>query len=320
MGILGGLILSKLSLTIITSTVNTFYFGVDAKDIHLSYRLILISLILGVTGCLLSGIQPVIRLMKLSRPLGFLSHTAPAGGSKGLSYIFILGLILLSMLFMALNTISSIPQVLLTILSIILFAFGMFLVIPYLIMKATSCIIDKNIVSALKIKTAASYIARTLARQSLFVLSLGILVGFVISLVIFVSSFRQTIENWIYQVTPADLYIQSELNSMQKPFPLPQEFLEGIKNHPLVKKFDTITRYEYEFENTPIQIRASDFEIIRQKNRLKFKSLAKDLSEINKDWILISEPFENRFDKGLNDEITIVGDRDTKIKSYGHFL
>ncbi len=187
-------------------------------------------------------------------------------------------------------------------------------------MKATSCIIDKNIVSALKIKTAASYIARTLARQSLFVLSLGILVGFVISLVIFVSSFRQTIENWIYQVTPADLYIQSELNSMQKPFPLPQEFLEGIKNHPLVKKFDTITRYEYEFENTPIQIRASDFEIIRQKNRLKFKSLAKDLSEINKDWILISEPFENRFDKGLNDEITIVGDRDTrKLKVMGIF-
>ncbi len=104
LGILGGLILSKLSLTIITSTVNTFYFGVDAKDIHLSYRLILISLILGVTGCLLSGIQPVIRLMKSSRPLGFLSYTAPAGGSEGLSYIFILGLILLSMLFMALNT------------------------------------------------------------------------------------------------------------------------------------------------------------------------------------------------------------------------
>ncbi len=312
MGIVGGLILSKLSLKIITSTVSTFYFGVDANDIHLSYRLVIISLLVGVSGCLLSGIQPMVRLMKSSRPLGFLTNTASAGRSTELSYIFITGLVLLSTLFVGLNTISSIPQVLLTILSIILFALGMLLVIPYAVIKATSWITDKNVVSALKMKTAASYIARTLTRQSLFVLSLGILVGFVISLVIFISSFRQTIENWIYQVTPADLYIKSELDSLQKPFPLPVDVLEGVKNHPLVKEFDTITRYEYDFENTPIQIRASDFEIIRKKNRLKFKSLARDLSEINQDWILISEPFESRFNKGLNDEITIVGDRGTR--------
>lgn len=320
LGVVGGLTLSKLSLNIITSTVNTFYFGVDAKDIHLSYRLIVTSLFLGVTGCLLSGIQPILRLMKSSRPLSFLTHAAPAGGSIKVSYIFILGLILLSVLFLALNTISSIPQVLLTILSIILFAFSMFLVMPYMITKATSWIMHKKLLSALKVKTAASYITRTLARQCLFVLSLGILVGFVISLIIFVSSFRQTIENWIFQVTPADLYIQSELNSMQKPFPLSEEVVQALKNHPLVKKFDTITRYEYEFENTPIQIRASDFEMIRQNSRLQFKSLAKDLGEINMDWILVSEPFENRFNKGLNDEITIVGGRGTrKLKIMGIF-
>jgi len=320
LGTVGGLILSKLSLTIITSTVNTFYFGVDAKDIHLSYRLILISLFLGVTGCLLSGIQPIIKLMKSSRPLDFLSHQAPADGPIKRSHIFILGLVLLSILFIGLNTSSSIPQSLLSIASIILFTFGVLLTIPYLIIKATSWIIDKNLLSALKIKTAASHINRTLTRQSLFVLSLGILVGFVISLVIFVSSFRQTIENWIYQVTPADLYIQSEFNTMQKPFPLSEKVLERIQNHPVVKEFDTITRYEYNYENTPIQIRASDFEILRKRNRLKFKSITKDLSEINKDWIFISEPFANRFNKGLNDEITIFGDRDTrKLKIMGVF-
>jgi putative ABC transport system permease protein len=320
LGILGGLVLSKLSIKAITSTINTFYFGVDTNDVHLSYRLILISLFLGVTGCLLSGIPPIIRLIKSSRPSRILSHTAPANGPTRHSYIFILGLILLSILFMALNTISSIPRVLLTILTITLFTFGMFLIIPHSIIKLTSWIIDKKLVSPLKIKTAGSYIYKTLTRQSLFVLSLGILVGFVISLVIFISSFRQTIENWIYQLTPADLYIQSELNTMQKPFPLPEEVLEGVKNNPLVREFDTITRYEYDYENTPVQIRASDFELLREKKRLKFKSLAKDLSEIDKDWVLISEPFANRFDKGLNDEITIVGDRDTrKLKIMGIF-
>lgn len=311
-GIMGGYIFSKYSLGIVTSTVSTFYFNVSVNEIFLSWNVIFISMALGIGGCLVSGIHPAFSLVRSSDPLRFLRYRKNGKRTSRYGMLFIAGIIILCTLFAILNLVPNMSRFMISIASVIVFTAGMSLTIPFIVNHLTSLISRITRIPPLKVRTAASYITRTLTRQSIFILSLAILVGFVISLIIFISSFRTTIENWIYQVTPADLYIQSEFNDLKTPFPLDPEIEQFIKSHPLVREYDTITRYQYEYMNIPVQIRASDFEIIEKKKRLKFKSLADDLSKIDSSWVLVSEPFSSRYGKKIGDNITITGNKQTR--------
>ncbi|MGH7886011.1 MAG: FtsX-like permease family protein, partial [Thermodesulfobacteriota bacterium] len=311
-GLLLGILVSELSLSFIVSTVNNFYYNVDSKTIYFTFRLFVISILIGVSGCLLAGVHPLLRFLTETSPLKTVKKEKYSKLIKTYRQLFFTGLILLAAIFYILNSQLVIQPLLLSYLSVTFFSAGMFLILPYIINKSGSLISKLKFLSPLKSKASISYINQTLVRQCFFVLSLGILIGFVISLVIFIASFRQTITNWIEQVTPADVYVQSSLNSIQQPYPVSKEVFNYLTTHPFVEKYDYISRYKYSYNKTPLQIRSSRFEILKDENRLKFKSLEAPISKIDEDWLFISEPFQKRYGKNTGDEITIYGDKAKK--------
>ncbi len=311
-GLLLGLLVSKLSLRFIVSTVNNFYYNVDSQSIYFTLRLFFISLLIGVSGCLLAGVHPLTRFLSKTSPIKTAKSEKFSKVLKTYKWLFVIGAVLLAAIFFILNSGYGIKPTHLSFLSVTFFSAGMFLILPYLLRKLGSVIARLKVFSPLKSKASISYINQTLIRQCFFILSLGILIGFVISLVIFIVSFRQTITNWIEQVTPADVYVQSSLNLIQEPYPISKDVFEYITNHPSVEKYDYISRYKYSYNKTPLQIRSSRFEILRDEQRLKFKSLAGSIENIGEGWLFISEPFQKRYGKNTGDEITIYGDKSQK--------
>ncbi len=311
-GLLAGTIVSIFSLDFILKTVNRFYYTVNAQNIFISTRLIIVSISVSLVGCYLAGLHPVLRFVDKTDPKKLLSSLKTYSKFKVYLFMFISGSLFLLLLFAILNSDKIIDPEILSVLSLLLFSLGSLLILPFLIGLVSKSILKyiRNI--DFKIKTALSYINLTLVRQCFYILSLGILIGFVISLVIFISSFRQTINDWIVQVTPANMYIQSSFNKIQQPFPISNELFESVRTHPFVKKYDYISRHNYSYSNVPLQIRASKLNILKEETKLKFKSLKKPVNEINENWVLISEPFQKKYKKNVGDIIEIVGDKDKK--------
>lgn len=309
LGIAGGYLFSKYSLSIVKSTVETFYFSVGAEDIYLSPYLVGTSLLIGIAATFAAGFHPVVKLIGESRPSGMRQYRKNASGSMRSLYAFIVGIIILCLLYLSGDALSDVFNIHPGGTNVIMLTLGMLLIIPGTVSLLTSLIVRLDLFSALKIKTSASYILRTLIRQSVFILSLAILIGFVISLLIFITSFRATVENWLYQITPADMYIESHLTTMQNPHPLPEGLVGFIKDHPVVEEYDTITRHQYNYRNIPVQLRETDLQGLRKRGRITFRDISQNAGSSPKNEVFVSEPFSNRFTKYIEDEIVISGDR-----------
>lgn len=156
--------------------------------------------------------------------------------------------------------------------------------------KSTSC------------RTAANQILMTPARSSVAAVSLSLALGLSLAIGIFVNSFRGSVENWIFEIAKADLFI-SRTTSDEQPL-LSRSTIQALKSNPHVIEYDTQSSQFVTYNDKKILLSSFDFNLAIKHQRMEV--LSGEFTNNSED-VLISEPFHNIFGVEPGESINIAG-------------
>ncbi len=312
-GIGGGILLARELIHLITRTINDLYYVVSVRELHIPLFTLVKGILLGVGATIAAAVFPALEATntepgimlrfdqsneKIHRRLsvynywgfgllavGFFSLWIPGEGIN-LSY-FALLLIILGFSFLTPGTVSFVANVIRPVL------------------KQFS-----GIAGAM----AARSIRNQLSRTSVAIAALMIAVSAIIGLGVMVTSFRDTLSQWLTTTLRADIYISPPSPVANQPMTyLDPSFKDRFRDIPGVRSIGTIGRYHIPFHNGRLQIAAASIPTTGHQG-FRFKS--GNASTIWKDFengqIIISEPFAFKHHLSTSDTLQLPTDRGTK--------
>ena len=239
MGLLGavlglgiGWLLGREMVSLVSRTINDFYFVVNVTNIHLSAWLLIKGLIIGIGAALIGSIMPAWEA-KRSTPISGLHRSTleeKTGQAAGrLVIVFILLLILGSTLlfFEGANLIFSFAGLFIVLIS---FAF----LVPGLMQQlmSFSTPLFQRLFGAVG-RMAPRDIVRSLSRTAVAVAALMIAVSVIIGVAIMIGSFRRTVDQWLSDTLQADIFLSPPtLTSNRVVGDLPREIVEDARSWP----------------------------------------------------------------------------------------
>ena len=325
---LGYTVADKL-VALVLQTINDIYFSVEVSVKSISIWSLAKSLGLGFVTCVLAAFFPAFDASSTS-PILAMSRSGFEKLSQVknrvnlfLAIVFALAAIFVLQIKIDFDFLPIIfNEINLAFLSLLLFMLAFTVLIPSFIKFLVSLLkpIYTKLFSFVGSFSIQS-ISKQLSRTAIAITALTIALSMVLALDITVSSFRKTVENWLDKSLKADVYISiPRLVSNQASEFIPLDLQENIKNNYTkdIKTFLTYSMLNTETSVGKIQVAAIE------KNQealelMKFTQTSKGFwQEIlnDSDSILVSEPFINKYQKNINDLITITtkyGKKDFKI-------
>jgi len=325
---LGYTVADKL-VALVLQTINDIYFSVEVSVKSISIWSLAKSLGLGFVTCVLAAFFPAFDASSTS-PILAMSRSGFEKLSQVknrvnlfLAIVFALAAIFVLQIKIDFDFLPIIfNEINLAFLSLLLFMLAFTVLIPSFIKFLVSLLkpIYTKLFSFVGSFSIQS-ISKQLSRTAIAITALTIALSMVLALDITVSSFRKTVENWLDKSLKADVYISiPRLVSNQASEFIPLDLQENIRNNYTkdIKTFLTYSMLNTETSVGKIQVAAIE------KNQealelMKFTQTSKGFwQEIlnDSDSILVSEPFINKYQKNINDLITITtkyGKKDFKI-------
>ncbi|HXE79858.1 MAG TPA: FtsX-like permease family protein [Vicinamibacterales bacterium] len=168
---------------------------------------------------------------------------------------------------------------------------------------------------------ADASIAAGLRRLSVSTAALSASVAMLVAIAIMIGSFRETVIYWLNQTLRADLYISA--GGRPGPSTLPVTVPAGVeslvRSHPAVASVERFRTMTVTYDGDPIVVSAADFEVIRTRRTMLFKTPA-DAAEVlvgsAAGRVLVSEPFAVRHDLEPGERIvleTAAGSREFTV-------
>lgn len=154
------------------------------------------------------------------------------------------------------------------------------------------------------------HLAASRRRNAVAAASLAVAVSMTVSVVVLVGSFRASVVSWANEALRADLFIRSAgVKDASSESLFPSRLLEKIRTIPGVAAADGFRTVSVPFRGAFLDIGASDFRVLAQRNKLRFlgavdlKKLSRDLPSSN--GVLASEPFVVRYGARVGDEVSV---------------
>jgi len=205
-GIVLGIALGQGLLYLISGTINAIYFRIDAASLMITPLQIGKGALLGITATLLSVLPPAFEATRIS-PVTVLVRSQLESGIRRLikaanliSGVFILGGMALAFL--------SGKSIALGLASIFLLLFGFAMMTPALtlmFMKLIERIFGR--LSGILVRLPARMVSAEISRTGIAIAALMIAVSATIGMDLMISSFRQTVADWLQTSLRADLYV-----------------------------------------------------------------------------------------------------------------
>ncbi len=205
LGIVSGLMLGNGIISLVTKTINDMYFVLQVQEINLSSMSIIKGLVLGLSATLVSAYKPASDATKVSpRALLLRSDTEKEIKSKTVRYIIfavITALIGISILFV--NT----KNIYFSYLGIAPIMISFALLTPAFLIFSIKIIspLMKTVFGSIG-RMASRGVSSQLSRTTIAVAALSISVAAAIGVGTMVSSFRQTVVDWLNLRLKADIY------------------------------------------------------------------------------------------------------------------
>ena len=309
LGLVLGIFLGRLTVALVTQTINDLYFTLTVSDVNVDGLSLVKGLLLGIFSALLAAALPAYeassvpavtvlqrsdledRIRRLLPCLNYIGGILIALGAA----ILIFGQSNVSLLFGG----------------IFLALFGLVMYVPvvtvFLMRIATATIGKFGLISRMASRT----VTQALSRTSVAIASLMVAVAVTIGVTVMIASFRSTVENWLGQTLNADFYISPPLTGANRIVTMDPALVDkaravqGIQN---IEVLRSVTVTSPTLGN--VRVNATQGGIARE-SRI-FRSYSGDPKEIyeqlNAGAIAITEPFANKHNIAEGSAISLMTD------------
>lgn len=305
-----GILLGRLTVALVTQTINDLYFTLTVSDVNVDALSLGKGLLLGIFSALLAAALPAYeasavpavtvlqrsdledRVRRLLPRLNILGASLLAAGAA----ILIFGQTNVSLLFGG----------------IFLALFGLVAYVPvvtvFLMQFATATMGRMGLIARMASRT----VTQALSRTSVAIASLMIAVAVTIGVTVMIASFRSTVENWLGQTLNADFYISLPLTGANRVVMMDPALVEkarrveGIAN---IEVLRSVTVRAPEFGEVRVNATSGG----RARESRIFRSYegdpAKIYQQLNAGAVAITEPFANKHEVAEGSKITLLTDK-----------
>jgi putative ABC transport system permease protein len=191
-------------------------------------------------------------------------------------------------------------------------------------MTASGFLMRWTALGGLEALLASRSLAASLRRSGVLTAALATAVAMMASVGIMVSSFRRTVEDWMNQQLPADLYLSPAVPPAADRHPTLDPDVAGlVARIPGVAAVGAFRAYSTSYDGLPVTLGASDLSFATRSGRLNF--LSGDRRDIlsrlaGNDAVVVSEPFANKHRLRPGDSIALpLGERTVPFRVLGVF-
>jgi putative ABC transport system permease protein len=311
LGLIGGVILARLLIGAVSTTISSLYVLVSVREIALQPWTFALAWLIGLGSVIASAWFPAQAAAK-QQPVEALHGGTRLERSVNPSLAWLAGglaCVFLAAIFSYL-TLATGPRWLGFGAALLVLA-GFSLLVPRVMFhfskaagKLLRGIRPRRPSSRIATELAAANISRSLLRNSVTVAALAVAVAMTVGVTVMVFSFRKTIEVWINQTLLADLFITPASNEVSANAFVPREAFEFLAKHPAVETVDTFREVDLPMGDATIGM------AVITGARRKFQFLHGDQAALMRRFhdepcVFVSESFGHRHHVGEGDTIEL---------------
>jgi putative ABC transport system permease protein len=310
LGVLAGIVMARAALHAVAATVTALYVRVEAERLALDPVLIGQAVLIGFGTAVLASLAPAREAA--STPPGQTSRegSLAARARPAAAGLLVAGLALLALAGAMSWGAGAWRQPWLGFAAAFAILGGFSLVTP-MVTAALAAMARpvRNRLFGAEGQLAAGYISVALDRTSVVVAALMVSLAMFVGVSVMVGSFRRTVQAWEDQTLVADLFVRyATWNVSGEDAVLPPAVVAGLRKLPGVAAVDAYRAISATYENSPIVLSASTFDVLADRGRLLFRH--GDTARILRDAkangeIVVTEGFTLKLGKAEGDTVTL---------------
>lgn len=316
MGLGLGVVLGRGIVGLVAQTINDLYFRVDVKDVSIQTSTLLKGAAAGLLASLAAAVVPSIEATR-TPPAGVLRRSDIEQTTRHLlPYITLTGLLIagagLAPLLLPSNS------VVLSLVALFLILIGCALLTPLaLIVTMRLAVPVANGLFGVLGRMASRAVSRTLSRTSVAVAALTLAVSVIVGISVMISSFRNTVIDWLEITLGADIFISSPsqgasgISSDIDPALVGKlEAIEGVERVTSVRSVQVFSP-DYP-DLPPVNLTAPSSDITTRPRRFAWNNAPNGdyWAALQAGDVVVSEPFAYRRDiTPKNNTITLLTDK-----------
>lgn len=310
MGLGLGILLARLTVGLVTRTINDLYFAVTVRSVEVAPLSLVKGMVLGVGAALIAAVLPAaeaanvpaVTVLQRSDLEDRVRRWLPGVTRVGLGFVVAgLGILWLVPTSVAISFVGLFVALL-----------GVTLVVPILttgLMRLATNSVGRF---SLLARMAARTVIQSLSRTSVAIAALTVAVSVVIGVTVMIASFRATVETWLYQTFTADVYITSPLAGADRASAIDAALVSQIRGIPGVASTEVLRTVQvYSPDFGPVRLNA--ITATRRRDPRLFRFATENVSQIwdqvDNGGMIVSEPFANRHRVKAGESITLDTDK-----------
>ncbi len=305
-GLVGGYVLGGGLVELVTRTINDIYFNLSVREVAVNAGIILKGVALGLGATLLTALIPAREAARSSPRVSLSRSSVEKGLLDRLPTISAIGFILIGVGSAILLYPSN--QIFLGYAGLLPVIIGYALLTPLFVVGMV-WFVRRGIgsVSGLSGRMAVQNIKDQLSRSSVAIAALAVAVAATIGVSTSISSFRDTVENWLQYRLQADVFVSVPGNvSRRQARTMDEEVVSDIKDLGEVKAVHTLLRTSRIYEGSVVDMEAIEITLPgRDRYRFKEGDPKQAWNILEKGGVLISEPMAFDHEVTVGDSINL---------------
>lgn len=309
-GLLVGTLLGQATVDAVVGTINDIFFVTSVRQVSTAPIVYLKSILIGLSASIISAIAPAYEATNVPPLTALRRSDTEEKVNRILPWVSLIGLLTLVFGFLLL-----IPNWHLVIAFGGVFAvlIGFALLSPLMtliLMKIISPILKGSL--GLIGSMAARDIMRSLSRTSVAITALMVAVSVIIGVGLMTSSFRRTVQRWLFDLLQADIFISGPRVAGSATTSLAPKVVEVISEIPSIERI--LTNREVQVTSVEVgslQLVAVSEDIAGERRQYKSAkgSIRQTWQAVESGGIVINEPMAVRFKLEVGDRVKIFTDK-----------
>lgn len=243
-GLVGGIILGKSIVGLITRSINDLYYTLTVTNFAVSADTMSKALLAGILASLFAAVVPAYEASRFS-PINILRRSNfESFFIKSIKYFGLIGILFIILGYVAI--IVPTRSLLLSLASVFLILFGVSLLVPICtsgFMRLFSRILSP---AGFIGRMSPRNIIRSSSRTAVAIASLTVAISVILSVSIMIGSFRSTVVNWLDSALRADIFISIDSPNISSQAGLNPLIQKEVKEHEGIDRVATVRRILYD--------------------------------------------------------------------------
>jgi putative ABC transport system permease protein len=302
-----GILLGRLTVALVTQTINDLYFSVTVRGVDLDPFSMVKGILLGTLSALTAAALPAAEAANVPAVTVLQRSDLELRMHRLLPHLTGLGLALAAIGGASLAL--SQHNVMLSFAGIFVGLFGITLAVPVLTIALMRFAAQTLGRFGLLGRMAARTVTQALSRTAVAIAALMVAVCVVIGVTVMIESFRTTVQNWLAETLTADVYLSPPITGANRTTAVDASLVEKIRTVPGIQHIELVrdvNAYSPDLGNVRL-IAASTME-----NRVLKTNRANAISDWRNGSVFVSEPFANRHNVQIGDRLTLTTEHGTQ--------